>query len=103
MKAPHDSTIHYTEASFIEITKAEYDIFIAAIHNNEDIDNIIDDDEPEEPEEEIIDPIEQETIEYIRSSKLKEMSNECKKSIENGFSIILSDGGTHHFSLTTQD
>lgn len=103
MKAPHDSTIHYAEASFIEITKAEYDIFIAAIHNNEDIDNIIDDDEPEEPEEEIIDPIEQETIAYIRSSKLKEMSNECKKSIENGFSIILSDGGTHHFSLATQD
>lgn len=102
MKAPHDLTIRYVEASFIEITKAEYDIFIAAIHSNENIDSIIDDDEPE-VEEKNIDPIEQATIEYIRSSKLKEMSNECKKTIENGFNITLSDGETHHFSLTIQD
>ena len=101
MKAPHDPTIPYIEASFLQISKEEYDIFMAAIHNNEEIDDLIDDDEPEESEI-IIDPIEQETIDFIRSSKLKEMSYACRTTIEAGFDLDIHDE-KQHFSLTTQD
>jgi len=35
--------------------------------------------------------------------KIAEMSNTCNKVITNGFDVILSDGNSYHFSLTTQD
>ena len=59
----------------------------------------------EEPEEPVIIPDEEEdnpTLDFVRSSKIKEMSYTCNKTIENGFDIEMGDG-THHFSLTSQD
>jgi hypothetical protein len=95
--------VDYTEALILAITKEEYDIFRAAIDSNETIE---DDEEWNEPEEEpippIIDPIEIETLEFIRSSKINEMSATCRRTIESGFDLELR-GETHHFSLTTQD
>ena len=95
--------VDYTEALILAITKEEYDIFRAAIDSNE---TIKDDEEWNEPEEEpvppVIDPIEVETLEFIRSSKINEMSATCRRTIESGFDLELR-GETHHFSLTTQD
>ena len=71
-----------------------------AIHNNETID--IDDDEEEEPVEPIIEPELDETIEFVRAAKIKEMSSTCRQTIEAGFNLDLR-GETHHFSLTMQD
>ena len=98
---PTQSSRNYTLVSIIEISEEEYNTIKEAIDKHEEI--VIDDDEEEEPTP-IISPEDPDiTTEFLREAKLKEMSNECKKSIENGFNIILSDGGTHHFSLTTQD
>lgn len=91
----------YQQASIIEITEQEYIVFIEAINKNETI--II-----EEEEDEIIPPstpsIEEPDIslEFIRSSKITEMSRTCRNTIEGGFDLDLR-GETHHFSLTTQD
>lgn len=89
----------YISASTIEITVEEYEIYMAAIYNNQEIEEEI-----EEPEEEeiIVDPIYQDSLEFIRSSKIKEMSAACRHTIEKGFSLELRSGA-HHFSLTTQD
>lgn len=84
-----------------EITEEEYIAIMEAIHNNETID--IDDDDEEEP---IVVPVEEDdpdyTLEFIRSSKLLEMSQACRHTIEEGFDLELR-GETHHFSLTIQD
>lgn len=89
----------YISASTIEITVEEYEIYMAAIYNNQEIEEEI-----EEPEEEeiTVDPIYQDNLEFIRSSKIKEMSAACRHTIEEGFSLELRSGA-HHFSLTTQD
>jgi hypothetical protein len=37
------------------------------------------------------------------SQAVKNLSDICKHNIESGFSILLSDGNTHEFRLTTED
>ena len=89
----------YTLIETIEITEEEYAIIIAAYQSNQ----TIEEDTTEEPEEhEIIDPIMQDTLEFIRSSKILEMSQACRHTIEEGFDLEIR-GETHHFSLTIQD
>lgn len=87
----------YIEVTIVEITEEEYQILRAAIDNNETI--VIDgeDDEPIEEEEEP--SIE---LEFVRTSKINEMSMACRRTIEAGFDLALR-GEAHHFSLTTQD
>jgi len=59
-------------------------------------------DDTKEEESAYVDPIDTASIDFIRSSKLTEMSYACRKAIEQGFDLILR-GESHHFSLTTQD
>ena len=91
----------FTLVSITEITEEEYNTLMEVIHNNEEIE--IDDDEEEEP---ITPPPEDAEpdilVEFTRESKLKQMSNMCRTTIEAGFDLVLR-GETHHFSLTTQD
>ena len=91
----------YIEATIFEITKEEYDSYRAAIAANEEI--ILE--EPEEETEKIpyVNPLDTISLDFIRSSKLNEMSNTCRHLIEAGFDITLTDGQSHHFSLDTQD
>lgn len=42
-------------------------------------------------------------LDEIKTSKIKELSTECNKTIINGFDIILSDNNKYHFSLTYED
>ena len=90
----------YNLVNTLEITFEEYEIYMEAIYNNEEI-------EEDEPEEEIDiipepDPIYQDTLEFIRNSKLKEMSVACRHNIEAGIDLEIH-GEIRHFSLTTQD
>ena len=74
----------YTLIETIEITEEEYAIIIAAYQSNQ----TIEEDTTEEPEEhETIDPIMQDTLEFIRSSKILEMSQACRHTIEEGFDL----------------
>lgn len=88
----------FTEVLTIEITQEEYDIFAQAIENNETIPAF------EEEEEEIIEPEIEPTLEvsFIRESKIREMSIQCRSTIEAGIDLIIR-GETKHFSLATQD
>jgi hypothetical protein len=89
--------ILYSMADIVSITQEEYDMLSRAIENNEviSVENIIDD--------ETIDPIEEVTIDFIKTSKIAEMNYLCNKTITNGFDVVLSDDNSYHFSLTTQD
>lgn len=100
-----NTKISFTSIQIKEITVEEYNIYIDAISNNqiqyeenpifpETNDIII----PEEP-----DVDETVSIDFVKTSKINEMSRTCNQVIESGFDLALSDGNTHHFSLTTQD
>lgn len=92
--------ISYETANIIPIEKEEYDMLYQAIESNEEI--ILE--QPESSEEkQPINPIEEITIDFVRTSKIAEMNAFCNKTITKGFDIVLSDGETYHFSLTTQD
>jgi len=97
----------YTEALLITISKSEYDAFLSAIQSEEIINNTQTEEEAEEAAiEEIIntpiDPIDQLSIDFIRQSKIAEMSHQCRKTIEAGIDVELR-GEMKHFSLDTQD
>ena len=97
---PTQSSRNYTLINIIEITKEEYDTIKTAIDNNETIIIDDDDDEPYVEPEPVEDP--DITVEYVRESKLREMSITCRQIIEAGFDLELR-GENHHFSLDTQD
>lgn len=91
---------YFKNASIREINEEEYAALKQSLETNETIADI----EPEIVEPVVIDdPDATMTLEYIRSSKITEMSRTCNRTIEGGFNIQLSDGEIHHFSLTTQD
>lgn len=98
--SPIQGTVHpFASVHIIEITSSEYETFIEAIENNKPI-NIV-------PEDEIIpDPVPvtdtDVTIEFMRESKINEMSATCRRVIEAGIDIELRME-IHHFSLNTQD
>lgn len=96
-----NNTRAFTRVDIREITKEEYDILYEAIEHNEPV--IIDDDDNDEPyvPEPIIEEPD-EILEFVRTSKINEMSATCRHTIENGFDLELR-GETHHFSLDTQD
>ena len=94
------TTRAFSNAKITEITEEEYNTYMDAIHNNEEIDD-------EEPEDEpiVIPPTPEEIDEgreFVRASKIAEMSAACRKTIEAGVDVELR-GENHHFSLDTQD
>ena len=96
---PIYTEIDCIEAEIISITEDEYNILFAALQTNEEIEvqeseDII----PQEPEIIIDNP----TIEFVRTSKINEMSYTCRQTIEAGFDLELRNE-IHHFSLNTQD
>ena len=87
----------YVTLTIVEITEEEYNIFQEAINNNETL-PVID----EDVEEEIIEDEPSIEVEFVRTSKINEMSITCRHVIEAGFNFEIR-GETKHFSLTTQD
>lgn len=89
----------YEVADIFAIEEEEYNILLDAVANA-----------PVEVIEEkapidigaFSDPIDEMTLEYVRDSKIAEMSNACRATIEAGFDLALR-GETYHFSLTMQD
>jgi len=94
--------INYTTAKIIVIEKEEYDTLFEAIETGKEIE-ITNDEQDVQEELPPINKDEEVTIEYIKAIKNAEMSAICNKTITGGFDVILSDGASHHFSLTIQD
>lgn len=99
-KLPSD--VDFIEVTLKEITEDDYNILRKAIDESKPIEP-----EPEptpEPEPEPEEPKpDDDTLQLVKSGKVSEMSKECNNTITNGFDVVLSDGKSHHFSLTTQD
>lgn len=93
--------IEYTPAIILPITEQEYNLLFEALEKQEII--VIDNDteEPDTPSDP--EPYEDTTtIDFLRSSKISEMSYECRKAIEAGTDVIIR-GQVRHFSMTQQD
>lgn len=90
----------YIPVQVTAITEEEYNIFMQAIQHDE---VIIDEEDTEWPNynEEPLIP-DDGTIDFVRQSKINEMSYQCRKAIENGIDIEVK-GENRHFSFTTQD
>ena len=89
----------YVSAMIIEIDEEEYNNYCLAIEKNEEI---IIQQEAYIPQEYQINYVEEVSLDFIRSSKIQEMSAACRSTIENGFDLELR-GQQLHFSLDTQD
>jgi len=90
---------NYTIATVVTIGEQEYNILVPAV---EAAPVPIEEEEPEPVIVVPVDPIDELTLEYVRTSKLSEMSRACRDTIENGFDLELRDE-VKHFSLDTQD
>ena len=90
----------YEIADILTIGEQEYNILAPEVENEP-----IPYEEPEEEEEIIInptDPVDEITLEYVRTNKINQMSRICRTTIESGIDLEIR-GETKHFSLTTQD
>ena len=100
-----DCDINYELISIIRIDQTEYDDLLQALEINEQIP--IEEEHEEVPiiiEEPIpISSNQQITIDYLKQSKINQMSKECHDTITNGVDVLLSDGKNHHFSLEVED
>lgn len=102
MKPVITDKVEAVDADVFSISLEEYESLYEAIESGEDI--IVEEEEPPvQDEPEYTDPIEEITVEYVKSKKLKEIANACSSAIELGFDTLLSDGVSHHFSMTIQD
>lgn len=94
------SYVDYEDAKVVSIREKEYDIL------NTDEEVPVKNETVKIPAEEIsvkVSKIDEPTIEFVRKKKLIELSAACKKDIEDGFSLVLSDGASHHFSMSIED
>lgn len=100
--SPTKANIEFIQAYIVNINKDEYDTLYDAFKNNEQL--VIEDNTQREDiiQPVIVDPSEEVTIDFIRQSKISEMSYECRKAIEAGTDVIIR-GQVRHFSMTQQD
>jgi hypothetical protein len=102
IKFPSNCNYQYEEVTLKEITEDDYNILRKALDESKPIEP-----EPEptpEPEPEPDEPeVDDNTLELVKTSKVSKMSKACNKVITNGFDAVLSDGKSHHFSLTLDD
>lgn len=90
---------NYEIADIISIGEQEFNILVPAVETAPV--PIVE--EVEEPIiEDYTNPVDTITLEYVRTSKINQMSTICNKTIESGFDLELR-GEIHHFSLNTQD
>lgn len=98
------NTIEYETASISVVDESEYQQLFEAIDAGEEISNVTNDEDTYYQEDDnVVDSDSIITLDYLKTQKIKEMSYYCNQAIVNGFDVELSDGRTHHFSLTVQD
>lgn len=103
MQSVEGCNVSYKECMVKAITEDEYNILNAAKDTDEAVKLALQDIVSEEEDEEEPEFDTEITVDELRNMKIREMSLACNNSITDGFSIELSDGQSHHFSLTMQD
>ena len=95
--SPYQLYFPHKMVTIVETTYEEYKILKEALKEEEQIKIIIEDDEEPSPSEDT-DPIGEATVDFVRSTKLRELTRTCQKRIEAGF-----NWGDKHYSLTKED
>ena len=90
-RAPFPEYLELITVSYEEISKEEYEVLKDTLSPDE---NKSGDDAP-------IDPVE--NIENVKRARINALSQQCETTIFNGIDVTLSDGITHHFSLSIED
>lgn len=90
----------YITCRYTEIDKEEYESLRDALDHEDEGDPDIDP-EPDTPDEP--DPTDPDSVGIIKEAKLRAISKAENDTITAGFDVVLSDGKSHHFSLTVQD
>ena len=87
--------------SIVRIEEDEYNALIKAFETEEEaaVNDVVYNGEVEQVKEITQDV----SVEFVKSSKIKEISTSCQQIISGGFDVVLGDGETHHFSLTVED
>lgn len=98
--APITKLEDYILVTILKITKEEYDIYVAALEQNEPI--LVQPEYTPLVDTTYVDNHEIISLDLVRNAKIKEMSTACHDTIENGFDLELREEN-HHFSLDTQD
>lgn len=97
-----DGAPQYPTVESAEIAEDEY----RALLSVSDDGNLSDTDIADAPVPEDTPPDDMEAaeqLEFIRQRKIEQMSQLCNDAIVSGVDVELSDGNTHHFSLTLED
>lgn len=85
--------VELIEASVVEISEEEYNAYSSALEVQETIQPQI-----EEKKEPIKEDVTDADLEFVSDMKIKELSAECKKAIEDGLDI-----NGKHYSFTVED
>lgn len=106
MKAPVSEDMVAFESINIEaISEEEYSALNSTLEKDEEVTNELYELIPTIHQETNVTPVigEDYTVDYVREVKIKEMQLACTKAITDGFSIELSDGKVHRFSMSVHD
>ena len=98
LPAPEDVADNYMTVDAVEITEDEYKALRAVLDAGE-----VPADAPESAQEQPEQVPPSEELERLRQLKIHEMSATCNAVITSGVDVALSDGLTHHFSLSVED
>lgn len=97
-----DGAPQYPTIESTEIAEDEYRALLSVSDEGDLSDtDIADDPVPEDTPPDDTEAAEQ--LEFIRQRKIEQMSQLCNDAIVSGVDVELSDGDTHHFSLTLED
>jgi hypothetical protein len=96
---------NYEDVIVTDITEDEADELKVLLNLGADIEDVDgkDDVSWEEPEQEEIPTVENETVKQVKERALEKLSNDCQAVIYIGTDVTLSDGTTKHFDLKIED
>lgn len=86
----------YITTNYIEIDKEEFEAIRKIIDDGKEV-------EPEPTPEPEPEPEDDGSVAFAKEAKIKEMNQTCQNTIFAGIDVVLSDGESHHFSLTEYD
>jgi hypothetical protein len=97
-----DDHTEFEEATVVVIDENEYNILVRADSGEPiNVSRIIE--KESQDEEKAINEKEAVTVEFVRKRKLDELRQVCENVISSGFDLVLSDGVSHHFSMSVED
>lgn len=102
-KIPENLERVYDSATVVEIDEEEYTILREALDLDKEIEIEDTQGEPEGSEEPEVDESRNETLEFVKETKIRSLSRQCNANIIAGFDVTLSDGSVKHIDMELED